>query len=200
MKFRDLYYWQKYQKNEPKTEETLSQAKKSGQGVILEELTARGVFTKLKVDPSGFMHIAKCIDSCASLNRAFHRSSFVHRAACSASGWSPPQQAAGGQVLLLHHPLQVVKHYYYTHCRWSSRRGRSSFWKSKQQVAVEWALQSGFCVLGIEARSKAGIQQAKKYCKCVYRKWVMQCVSTKVGNARCMFKIGYCKWMQVVKQ
>ena len=48
VKFRDLYYWQKYQKNEPKTEETLSQAKKSGQGVILEELTSRGVVTNLK--------------------------------------------------------------------------------------------------------------------------------------------------------
>ena len=28
---RDLSYWQKYQKNEPKTEETLSQAKNRGQ-------------------------------------------------------------------------------------------------------------------------------------------------------------------------
>ena len=117
------------------------------------------------------------------------------------SRWSSTTNTptAGGQALVLH-PVQVVKHYYYTHCRWSSRRGRSSFWKSKQQVVVEWALQSGFCVLGIEARSKAGIQQTRKYCKCVYRKWVMQGISTKVGNARCVFKIRYCKWMQVVKQ
>ena len=71
-----------------------------------------GVVTKLKWDPSSFVHIAKCIDSCASLNRAVHRSSFVHRAACSASGWSPPAQAAGGQVVILH-PLQVVKNYYF---------------------------------------------------------------------------------------
>ena len=155
----------------------------------------------MRWDPSSFVHITKCIDSCASLNRAVHRSSFVHRAACSASGWSPPMLAAGGQaLLLLLHPLQVANHYFYTNYRWSGRRGRSSFWKSKQQVVVEWALQSGFCVLGIEARSKAGIQQTKKYCKCVYRKWVLQGVSTKVGNARCVFKIGYCKWVQVVKQ
>ena len=74
----------------------------------MEELTAMGVVTKLKWDPSSFVHITKCIDSCASLNQAVHRSSFVHRAACSASGWSPPAQAAGGQVVILH-PLQVAK-------------------------------------------------------------------------------------------
>ena len=111
---RDLSYWQKYQKNEPKTEETLSQAKKRGQGGILEgsyKIEAGSIqfcaYSKVHRFLCKFESGGPSFKFCAQSSLLCIR--VVSPSAGSRWSSSNTTPTAGGQELLLLHLVQVVK-------------------------------------------------------------------------------------------